>query len=111
MSLPRFTRIWITGQLLIIGTSLAVAIIIGVGGLDFGAFFVGAGVCVVVLLAFGFYIRNVVRDAFREFRYSKWRKEARCLECGYDLRGQTEPRCPECGTPFGQHASRSRTEH
>jgi len=23
-----------------------------------------------------------------------------CLHCGYDLRGQTEPRCPECGTAF-----------
>lgn len=23
-----------------------------------------------------------------------------CKGCGYDLRGQTEPRCPECGTPF-----------
>lgn len=23
-----------------------------------------------------------------------------CLRCGYDLRGQAEPRCPECGTPF-----------
>lgn len=23
-----------------------------------------------------------------------------CLGCGYDLRGQTEPRCPECGQPF-----------
>lgn len=23
-----------------------------------------------------------------------------CLKCGYDLRGQTEPRCPECGTAF-----------
>ncbi len=23
-----------------------------------------------------------------------------CVECGYDLRGQVEPRCPECGTPF-----------
>jgi len=22
-----------------------------------------------------------------------------CLRCGYDLRGQLEPRCPECGTP------------
>jgi membrane associated rhomboid family serine protease len=22
-----------------------------------------------------------------------------CLACGYDLRGQVEPRCPECGTP------------
>jgi len=23
-----------------------------------------------------------------------------CLKCGYDLRGQTEPRCPECGEAF-----------
>ncbi len=23
-----------------------------------------------------------------------------CVVCGYDLRGQVEPRCPECGTPF-----------
>ncbi len=26
--------------------------------------------------------------------------EGRCIRCRYDLRGQTEPRCPECGTPF-----------
>ena len=25
-----------------------------------------------------------------------------CIECGYDLRGQNEPRCPECGTPFDE---------
>jgi hypothetical protein len=23
-----------------------------------------------------------------------------CPACGYELRGLTEPRCPECGTPF-----------
>jgi hypothetical protein len=23
-----------------------------------------------------------------------------CRHCGYDLRGQTVPRCPECGRPF-----------
>ncbi|MHC4416316.1 MAG: hypothetical protein ACYS0G_13635 [Planctomycetota bacterium] len=23
-----------------------------------------------------------------------------CLDCGYSLRGQTEPRCPECGRAF-----------
>jgi hypothetical protein len=23
-----------------------------------------------------------------------------CIKCGYDLRGQIEPRCPECGTEF-----------
>jgi len=25
---------------------------------------------------------------------------ARCEGCGYSLRGLTEPKCPECGTPF-----------
>jgi hypothetical protein len=25
-----------------------------------------------------------------------------CQSCGYDLRGQIEPRCPECGTTFDQ---------
>ena len=24
----------------------------------------------------------------------------RCASCGYDLRGLTDPRCPECGTLF-----------
>lgn len=23
-----------------------------------------------------------------------------CMECGYNLQGQVEPRCPECGEPF-----------
>ncbi|MFQ5495357.1 MAG: hypothetical protein ACE5EX_08235 [Phycisphaerae bacterium] len=25
-----------------------------------------------------------------------------CLHCGYDLRGQERPRCPECGRPFDE---------
>ncbi len=25
---------------------------------------------------------------------------AHCANCGYDLRGLPEPRCPECGRPF-----------
>jgi hypothetical protein len=28
------------------------------------------------------------------------RLEGKCVRCGYLLRGLTEPRCPECGTPF-----------
>ena len=28
------------------------------------------------------------------------RKRGLCGKCGYDLRGQEEPRCPECNTPF-----------
>ncbi len=28
------------------------------------------------------------------------RRGVRCRQCGYDLRGQTAPRCPECGQEF-----------
>jgi hypothetical protein len=28
-----------------------------------------------------------------------------CVKCGYNLRGQVEPRCPECGTPYDPAAS------
>ena len=31
---------------------------------------------------------------------SDTRLEIRCENCGYNLRGLTEPRCPECGTVF-----------
>jgi len=26
-----------------------------------------------------------------------------CMHCGYDLRGQTQARCPECGRAFDPH--------
>ena len=32
-----------------------------------------------------------------------------CLKCGYDLRGQDRPRCPECGTSFDHKLIESRT--
>ena len=31
-----------------------------------------------------------------------------CLHCGYDLRAQTMPRCPECGTPSKEVGGQSR---
>ena len=33
----------------------------------------------------------------RERRNKKLNREGRCLNCGYDLRGLPENRCPECG--------------
>ncbi len=32
-----------------------------------------------------------------------------CIECGYDLRGQVDPRCPECGRAFDPGLIRPRT--
>ena len=46
---------------------------------------IGAG-----LLNFFIFDRAVVRE----------RTGFRCRRCGYDLRGQTEGRCPECGLDF-----------
>ena len=38
---------------------------------------------------------------FRPIRRRRKRKKlGLCLECGYNLRGLTELRCPECNTPF-----------
>ncbi len=42
--------------------------------------------------------RRTIRRSIREQLVRSGRPV--CMECGYDLRGQEEPRCPECGTPF-----------
>ncbi len=39
-----------------------------------------------------------IRDSIRERRRLLRKKRNECLECGYNLTGLTEPRCPECGT-------------
>ena len=41
---------------------------------------------------------------------SKRREPGVCSQCGYDLRGQVKPRCPECGTPFNETISQSDTQ-
>lgn len=38
---------------------------------------------------------------FRDFRRSKRRRQGRCVQCGYDLRGSSTA-CSECGQPFGK---------
>ncbi len=37
-------------------------------------------------------------------RRRKRKKLGLCLKCEYNLTGLTEPRCPECNTPFESHA-------
>ena len=29
-------------------------------------------------------------------------RQGRCIQCGYDLTGNSNHRCPECGMPFGR---------
>ncbi len=58
----------------------------------------------------------VVAMLFRQRRAREYRILLReqgivlCLDCGYDLRGQTVPRCPECGRPFDPALLKQRGE-
>ena len=42
----------------------------------------------------------VVRREMKAIDRRRHLQERVCDSCGYDLRGQLEPRCPECGEPF-----------
>jgi len=55
------------------------------------AAFVGGGLCCLLW-------RGPLRRAVREEMQA--RGYAICVECGYDLAGLSEPRCPECGKAF-----------
>ena len=58
----------------------------------------------IIVIAFGSAYISITywRRPYTRFlrQYLQERGVAVCLDCGYDLRGQTEPRCPECGQPF-----------
>jgi len=41
-----------------------------------------------------------LRDIIVRGMANRHRREPVCRKCGYDLRGQIAPRCPECGEPF-----------
>ena len=75
---------------------------------------VGAAALVSDLFGFNFYARVLsmfLVSFLCALLFAKWRRRAeragirtalrslgdRCLACGYDLRGQVEKRCPECG--------------
>jgi hypothetical protein len=54
-----------------------------------------------MLVVFGLFPLVRVRSWFRRRRLAK---SGRCVRCGYELCGLSEPRCPECGTPFERRA-------
>jgi hypothetical protein len=52
----------------------------------------------------------LVRFAGRHWRRYRRRTRGFCVRCGYNLRGLTSPRCPECGVEFEPSFERPRNE-
>jgi len=50
--------------------------------------------CIAQWAFFGYLIDSVIGT------FSHAADPSVCVRCGYQLRALTEPRCPECGTPF-----------
>jgi hypothetical protein len=59
----------------------------------------GGGAILVPTIGMALFRRQIRRRLRQVLRHSD---VPICLECGYDLRGQTARRCPECGAPFGE---------
>lgn len=89
--------------LLLLGILLIIAVVFGaVQFARASTRWVGAVVFNVMVIAgaIQYSWRKPARRMLREHLIAKGVRI--CLHCGYDLRGQTEPRCPECGRPFSE---------
>jgi hypothetical protein len=65
----------------------------------FAAYVLGFAVpFLLAALVYSWLLRRRIRHDVRQYLLGLGCKV--CLHCGYDLRGQTQPRCPECGSPF-----------
>lgn len=72
---------------------------------------IGLGVALILTLivipvlaqAFDFYWHRKRRSKYLR-KYLNEHGVPICMPCGYDLRGQVDPYCPECGTPFVRHS-------
>jgi len=55
-----------------------------------------------VIWATPVYVVGRVLQSWQVRRLKRRLTNGLCVNCGYDLRGLTLPRCPECGAPFDQ---------
>ncbi len=76
--------------------ALAPGILVGAPNLALAELFLGIGFLFGAVPYFGYTKRPRYDTATQD--------DAVCLQCGYQLRGLTEHRCPECGTPFDPRA-------
>ena len=110
-ALRRATASWIYWLALIVALCCAEAAFVGARknllplayGSIGGSVFVWNLVVAIILggmvgIGLSFAFRNWIRTRLRQQLISKG--VPICIRCGYDLRAQVIPRCPECGTPF-----------
>ncbi len=55
-----------------------------------------------LIFASGMLVISVVSHVWHRARLHRRFPSDHCQKCGYNLEGLTEPRCPECGTPFDE---------
>ncbi len=82
-----FLAVGLLNALLTLPSHTSKVMLLGVGLTMLASFWVGTGslLCGVVWL---------------RRRYWPVYGPGQCIQCGYDLRGLANPRCPECATPF-----------
>jgi hypothetical protein len=75
---------------------------LGVGTALSGALLIGGVIGVLQVAAFMLIFNVLFRRPYRRFLRRRLGELGlpTCVGCGYDLRGQVVPRCPECGEPF-----------
>jgi len=65
--------------------------------------------CAAALLLANYWFREPTRRVLREHLQAEGIPI--CFKCGYNLRGQAEPRCPECSTEFDQELLQKTADH
>jgi len=75
-------------------------------GIEYGKFYrkgilvsysIGLPVPIIILVLLGPAVWMIASSRLKKTRR---RRQGQCLNCGYNLTGLTEPRCPECGNSF-----------
>lgn len=95
---------------MLVGVVIVISIPMGLGAARLGlspailGAIQGGLIGVVMPTAASYFFRRPYRQFIRQ--YLQGRGVPICLECGYDLRGQTEPRCSECGEAFDERLLR-----
>ena len=59
-------------------------------------------IALILAFPFGWWATRVLTQKWASRRRRDYSREGICYKCGYDLKGSTAYRCPECGTINGR---------